>query len=92
MAIETRVSQVHPQKRYKRKSGDQHPSQQTLLVVIKDNYVLTGLSVHGPEELIGAQHRHFPPINLRVPLCSGATSVLTKGGAVAVHEGSQQKE
>jgi hypothetical protein len=54
--------------------------------------VLTGLGVHGLEELIDAQHWYFPPINPRVPLCSGATSVLTKGGAVAVHEGFQQKE
>jgi hypothetical protein len=92
MPIEVRVSQVHPQKRYKRKRGNEHPSQQALLAVIKGNYVLAGLSVHGPEDLIGAQHRYFPAINPRVPLCSGATSVLTKGGAVAVHEGSQQKE
>ena len=68
MAIEIRVSQINPQKRHKRKSGDEHPSQQTPLAEIKEYNVLTGLSVHGPEELIGSQHRYFPAINPRVPI------------------------
>ena len=90
--MEIRVSQVYPHEGHKRKGGDEHPNQQTLLAEVKEYYMPAGLSVHRPEDLIGSQHWDLPVVNPRVPLCSGATGVLTKEGAVAIHEGSQQRE
>jgi len=65
--IEIRVSQVNPDEGHKRKNGNEHPPQQTLLAVMKDNYVLARLSVHRPEELTGTQRQYLRPSTLAFP-------------------------
>lgn len=68
MAIEVRVWHGNAQKCQKRKSGDEHPSQQTLMAGIKEYNVLTRPSVHSPEELIGSQRRDLLAVDQSVPV------------------------